>query len=272
MTPDFSRLSKSSGHREARLPRTLLGLAGLAATLLALALPAWPELAHQHHFADTRAWLGLPNAADVLSNLAFAAVGAWGCWRWGRLAPSQRAVHGSALLAMVGVVATAAGSALYHWQPDAPGLLADRAGMALAFAGVLGTAATERAGRSVGLATVVATLLFAVVALAASYHGNVTPWAVLQFGGCALLVALACCPPLDAATAVRWGPVLLGYAAAKACEGLDHAVFDATSGWLSGHTLKHLCAAAALVPIVQSLVTHSRHNAAARLFPATGAR
>jgi hypothetical protein len=32
----------------------------------------------RHEFADSRAWLGIPNAGDVLSNAAFAVVGGVG--------------------------------------------------------------------------------------------------------------------------------------------------------------------------------------------------
>ena len=39
------------------------------------------QWADYHVFADRRAWFGLPNAADVLSNLPFLAVGAWALWR-----------------------------------------------------------------------------------------------------------------------------------------------------------------------------------------------
>lgn len=33
------------------------------------------QLTGYHHFADTRAWLGLPHAGDVLSNAGFTLVG-----------------------------------------------------------------------------------------------------------------------------------------------------------------------------------------------------
>ena len=60
------------------------GLLALAAAVLAGLLWAHGPIgqwADYHAFADRRAWLGLPNAADVLSNLPFLAAGAWAVWR-----------------------------------------------------------------------------------------------------------------------------------------------------------------------------------------------
>ena len=58
----------------------------VALTLLAGAglwqlMPVVPQPAGYHGFADDRSFLGIPNAADVLSNLAFVAVGAFGLFR-----------------------------------------------------------------------------------------------------------------------------------------------------------------------------------------------
>ena len=50
------------------------------ALLLAVLLPATGLPAGYHDFADHRAWGGLPNALDVLSNLPFIAMAIW-LWR-----------------------------------------------------------------------------------------------------------------------------------------------------------------------------------------------
>src|SRR5262245_2762487 len=56
--------------------------ASLAVLLVAFAawwlLPVIPQDPRYHAFADQRAWLGIPHAADVLSNVAFIVVGAFG--------------------------------------------------------------------------------------------------------------------------------------------------------------------------------------------------
>ncbi len=170
-----------------------------------------------------------------------------------------------AALFFTGLLLTAAGSAWYHLAPDEAGLAVDRCAMAVAFAGLLGLLAadriSERAGAGLGLAVL---LLGPLAARSALHTGNVLPWAVLQFGGMALLVLLALCHSRNAALAVRWGLVLLAYAVAKLLERYDQEIFTLTAQWVSGHTLKHLIAAFAAGPVIYALWKsgESRQNAA----------
>lgn len=228
-----------------------LALACLALLLLALFAPALAQPAHAHDFADRRALFGIPCALDVLSNLPFAFAGVLGLFALRRAdacTPTQRAL---AALFFAGLLATAAGSSWYHLGPDDAGLAIDRHAMSIAFAGLLGllvaTQLSERGGALTGAALLVLGPA-AVQAWAAT--GNVLPWAVLQFGGMGMVVVLACLPPRPGAMRVRWGWVIAAYALAKLCEVNDHAVFDATQGLLSGHTLKHVVAAQAAWPVI----------------------
>ena len=56
-------------------------LALLAGAGLWQLMPVVPQPASYHGFADDRSFLGIPNAADVLSNLHFVVVGALGRFR-----------------------------------------------------------------------------------------------------------------------------------------------------------------------------------------------
>ena len=243
-------------------------LAAIAALLLlALLGPAIAQPAGYHHFADRRAFWGLPYAMDVLSNLPFAIAGLAGmeCLRrrpHGAIGPIARAM---AWIFFAGLLLTAAASSWYHFAPDDAGLAMDRGGMAIAFAGILGLAAaiqvSERAGAALGLGLL-------VLAPLASWHcsvtGNVLPWAVAQFGGGALLLAMALLRPRPDALRIRWGLVIVAYAAAKALEMLDADIFALTGQLVSGHTLKHLVAALAAVPVIAALggLGDSRQNRA----------
>ena len=99
---------------------------GVVIVFLATALAAmcWygpiAQPAHYHDFADARPWLGIPNAADVLSNLVFLAVGLSGARLLWRLRGDARlAVAGPGYaLFVLGLIFTAVGSAYYHWAPD----------------------------------------------------------------------------------------------------------------------------------------------------------
>ena len=225
-----------------------LSLAALFAPTLPAA--AWPI----PHYVDTRTCLGLPNAGDVLSNLAFLVMGVWGV---ARLHARNDAPVGARCL-FVGLILTFIGSSFYHLDPDLPQrLVADRLGMAVAFAGFLGIAAGERvsvrAGRAMVMLVTVAGLLAAWVA-----HDNLTPWVVVQFGGMALAVGLALVRPLPGALGVPLGGVLCFYAAAKLLELGDATIFEATGHIVSGHTLKHLSAALAALPVIWALRSTAR--------------
>lgn len=234
----------------------LLLLAGIALALLALALPPQAQPDYYLHFADQRAWFGIPYAADVLSNLPFALAGLWGLRVLARvpaaaLAPLPRLLVG---LFFAGLLVTAFASGGFHWQPGTPGLAADRLAMTLAFAGALGLgAASYISGRAGALLALAVLLCGPLTVWVYAASGNLLPWALLQGGGMVLLLVLAFSRPLPGALAVRWGGVILIYAVAKALELADHALFDATGQFLAGHSLKHVVAAFAAWPVIAAL-------------------
>ena len=115
----------ATGQRPASFSQRWLLFSLAAATAIALALHgAIPQPAEYHAFADARGWLGLPNAANVLSNLPFTLIGAWGLWR---LSAIQ---HGPARAAWccfcAALACTGFGSAIYHWAPANASLVLDR--------------------------------------------------------------------------------------------------------------------------------------------------
>ena len=237
----------------------LLAVAALAA--LAALLPATGLPAGYHDFADQRTLLGLPHALDVLSNLPFAVMGAWGLW-WLRRVPLDRlgtAQRGLAGLLFIGLIVTAFCSSGYHLDPHDAGLCIDRVGMSLAFAGLLGLAAADRISARAGVALAALVAVAApATALVAWLGGNMTPWAVLQGGGLVLLAALALRRPQPRALGFSIIGVIAFYAVAKALELADAPVFALTQQLISGHSAKHLVAALAAWPVVRALQSLAR--------------
>ncbi len=210
-----------------------------------------------HHFVDQRSWLGIPNAADVLSNLPFAALGAWGLWRIngmvraGKLTRIQTQVL---CVFFIGLLLTTVGSSLYHLAPSDTTLLWDRAGMAIAFAGVLGIAACDRISAQSGRFALRLTLVGAALALWVwRSSGDVLPWSVVQFGGIVLVLALAWLKPLRSSLGVSLFTLIAFYTLAKVLESSDAAVFELTQHWVSGHSLKHIIASLAALPVIAAL-------------------
>ena len=255
-----------------RRERALLFTFALLA-LVALFGPALPaaDVAIASVFADNRTWYGLPNAMDVLSNLPFLLIGCWGLYRLNRidrahqqalaqfpLAPPANDPPDNTLdcawLFFAGLIATAAGSAFYHLLPDAPRLAADRAGMAVAFAGLIGIAVCERVSQRAGWPAAWFVLTAGLLAAEVVQEtGNVLPWALVQFGGMALVLTLALATPMRGAVGLKLGWVIFFYAVAKAFELADHQVYEASGQLISGHSLKHLVAALAGLPVLAAL-------------------
>ena len=227
------------------------------ATLLALAwagpIAQWPSY---HEFADARSWLDLPNAANVLSNLPFAVIGVWGLWRLSRI-PREAAgdgAHAAWVMFSAAVAITALGSAIYHWAPANGPLVLDRLPIAWACAALTCALMAERVdprwGRAPMLAgaMVVATLSVALWWITESRgQGDLRAYLWVQFLPMMLVpaVLLLRLPATGSrlTPASAWWTVLALYGLAKLMEVADHVVFDAI-GWASGHTFKHLLAAA----------------------------
>jgi hypothetical protein len=221
--------------------------------------------AHGHPFIDARTLLGLPNAMDVLTNAPLALAGLWGLLALrGRTLPG--ATQQAAQVFFAGLVATGFGSAWYHWAPDATGLVWDRLGMAVTFAGALALTVAERVGQAPARLVLRALLPLAVFsAILPASNGNVLPWAVVQFGGMALIVWLALRKPVAAAIGIRLGALIGLYALAKVLELGDAAVFHTTADSISGHSLKHLVAALAAWPVIAALKPRRKAKAPAGL-------
>ncbi|MGZ9059858.1 MAG: hypothetical protein ACXW14_11520 [Burkholderiaceae bacterium] len=239
----------------------LLALCALLAPWCAAWLmPAFPQPQSFHDYADQRVWLGVPYAADVLSNLPFLAVGALGLhfalhgWRFSNRAAfsDQRAAWPYALL-FAGVVLTAFGSAWYHAQPNDATLVWDRLPIALGFAGLVAGTLKDRAPQRISQWL----LAFATVGAGTVLHwhvsGNLVPYLVMQVGF--ILTALIATAWIGSryTLANRVYVAAALYAVAMICERLDHQLYELLGGWISGHTLKHLFACAAIAVIYSML-------------------
>jgi len=251
-----------SWRRPSRPERICLAVFALA-LVIGWLLPVIPQDQGYHRFADQRSWLAIAHAADVLSNLAFVAVGVAGI---AGLASGERARHSAATEASLwcvalGFLGTGFGSAWYHWNPNDATLALDRLPMTLVFAGVLGAALAQRIGQNLARASLA---VLSLLGLASIVHwratGDLSLYVTLQFGGIAALLALL------AATRrgddpFPWAWVIAWYGLAKLAEAADHAVWTATGGLLAGHTLKHLLAAAAGVAALMPLWTAAGRRA-----------
>ena len=79
-----------------------------------------------------------------------------------------------------------------------------------------------------------------------------------QFGGMALMLGLGCLPARSNALPVSWIAVIVLYALAKVLEQADGQVYHLTGQWISGHTLKHVVASLAALPVLAAMAGSGR--------------
>ncbi|HEX8979727.1 MAG TPA: alkaline phytoceramidase [Parasulfuritortus sp.] len=246
------------------MKRLLTHLPMLLTVLVALAMLAYgpiPQLPHYHAFADQRVWLGLPHAADVLSNIGFALVGVWGLLAlWPkRRHPALASGWPGYVLFLSALVLTAIGSSYYHLAPDDTRLVWDRLPIVLACAGLL--AAVRAEGRP-GAGDWPRLLLLAAGAVASVWWwrftgrhgvGDLRPYLLLQGLPLVLIPLWQAIYGAPARDRAAFGLALGCYVLAKFAELYDHEIM-AILGVVSGHTLKHLFATAAAFLLTRRLV------------------
>jgi hypothetical protein len=273
--------------KRSHLPTLIGGLTLTAAVIALLIYGPITQPEAYHHFANTRTVLGIPNAADVLSNAAFVLVGGLGLWRTAATAVRLRSISTAGGLApalagtprglalpvtpidllciavfFTGVLLTGPGSAWYHLNPNNNTLLWDRLPMALAFAGLVAAIVSDRLRiRPItALATLTGLVALGILSvlwwhfgeLASPGQGDLRLYIVVQYGALLAAMALAFTPGR------LYGRGLLAlacglYILAKVLESTDAQVFNATGQFISGHTLKHIAAACGAGVIITAL-------------------
>jgi hypothetical protein len=237
----------------------LIGLT-LVAIALALFLPAMPQPLDYHDFADKREAYGIRNFLDVASNLGFTLAGLAGLVvvLRRRTCFEQPAERWPYLVFAVGVLLTGAGSCYYHLEPNNETLFWDRLPMTISFMALISAQVVDRVDVRAGLVALVPMLF--VGALTAVYwivterqgRGNVMPYGVLQVWAVVVLLKLVAFHPSRYTHGHLIYTVFAGYVLAKGFEHFDREILELT-GVVSGHTLKHVAAGIAGLPVVWML-------------------
>jgi hypothetical protein len=201
-------------------------------------------------YADTRPFLGVPNFLNVASNLAFLIVGVAGLRLCAARAGGEPSLPAWRLF-YAGMLLTGCGSAWYHLAPSDAAIVWDRLGMIVAFVGLTAAVIAESTGaRPPKMLLALCLLIGAGSVLWWRQSGDLRLYAWVQ------LAPLACAAT---ALALRWLPPplarLLGvslmlYVVAKLAETFDAGVYELSAHAVSGHTLKHLLAAASAAALL----------------------
>lgn len=219
-------------------------------------------------YADTRALdcaCGIPNSNDVLSNVALTVAGAQGLWLLrptflgGHVSMSD-AEHFSWNVANCWILLSGPASAWYHLKPVHRRLAADRGPIAC---GANSFVVALVAAREQPQLWVCAACMFVCNAFGAYavyrflVYRECRLYYFSQYGVLALGIGAILLFPLQPCT---WGAPagIATYILAKILEDLDFEVFSWTGSRVSGHTIKHVVAAAAAGLVNTALATNGR--------------
>ena len=224
---------------------------GLSLTLglMVGALAVLPPIAQNpdyHAFHDERAWLGIPNAMNVLSNMPFVLIGWFGL----RLMSAERSpqmpapARAAFTVFFAGLGLTGLGSAYYHWSPDSGTLVWDRLPMAIAFTGLFAGLLADRVSLALGRATLAPLVALGIASVAWwALFDDLRLYIVVQFFPIVAIPVLMWAYRGRHTTDSGLAAALGCYVVAKVVEEADGLVLG-FGGLVSGHTLKHLLAAA----------------------------
>lgn len=252
----------------AQSARTLLIFSALATVLtiaVFLFLPPIQQPPDYHLFADHQPWFGLPNAANILSNVPFLWI-AWLGWRE-TCNPILAAPEVWQLrVFFAGLAITGFGSAYYHWAPDMMGLAWDRAGMSLCFMALMSWLISRCIQPRIGERLLLPLLIIGLFSVGywlfseLEGRGDLRLYLLVQFLPVLLLPVLLHRNPRVAEIAAYLWSLLGCYLLAKFFEMLDKPVADLL-GVVGGHPIKHLLAAMGAYLVVLAVRRELEHRA-----------
>ena len=225
--------------------RPLVILLGAMAVSLAglLLLPPIAQDQSYHGFADARAWLGIPNFWNVVSNLPFIAIGAVGLVQFHR-DPAIVAMFG-------GILLTGIGSSYYHWSPSDGTLFWDRLPITITFMAVFAAVIEERVSERAGDILLWPLLALGLLSLWVwRSTGDLRLYGWVQFFPCLVLPLMFLLLPAKYTGTSYWVIAAACYVVAKLAEHFDRAIYS-VGMIVSGHTIKHLAAAAGCYAILR---------------------
>jgi hypothetical protein len=210
-----------------------------------------------HNFADSRSFWGIPNFANVISNLPFVIIGLIGL-SFVRRSTASHAVNIIYTCMFIGVLLTGLGSAYYHYRPDNNSLVFDRLPMTIVFMSLLSATLAEAIDPKIGRVLLFPLLIIGITGVGWWHYteqngnGDLRAYVLVQYYPIVFIpLILVLFPSPSSDRGIRqlvWA--VIWYILAKLFEQFDQPIFSAT-GFVSGHTIKHLAAALATWHLVR---------------------
>lgn len=203
-----------------------------------------------HAFADQNAMLGVPNLWNVASNLGFLYVGLLGLYNLARKAHTTQlqGLNANYWVFFCGLILVSLGSSYYHWMPSNQGLLWDRLPMGISFMAIFSLVLGEKLNVRIGQRSLIPLVFMGVCSVLYWYYTELQGMGDLRFYAFVQFIPLLMVPILLITSSKQtsanryWWLLVLFYALSKITEFLDIEIYQAT-GFISGHSIKHLLAA-----------------------------
>ncbi|XP_076947461.1 uncharacterized protein LOC143619407 [Bidens hawaiensis] len=228
--------------------------------VLMFVTPSIPQDQDYHDFADQRQFFGIPNALNVISNVPFFFIGVIGlilCYYKNFFKLSLQGELCGWTFFYIGVAAVGIGSSYYHLKPNDARLVWDRLPMTIAFTSIIAIFIIERIDERKGTYSIIPLLLAGAVSILYwRFFDDLRPYALVQFVPCIAIPLMAIMLPPMYTHSSYWLWAAGFYLLAKVEEAIDDTIYNWTNHIVSGHTLKHLCAA--LVPVFLTLMLAKR--------------
>jgi hypothetical protein len=230
-----------------------LGVA-LAITIYMFCTKPFAQDPTYHDLADKRAFLGLGNFFDVMSNLPFIILGLIGLHQINQESKRRAlfSMKGEKTLWQIfclGIFLVGFGSSYYHLSPNTPSMIWDRLPITISFMSLFSLAIMERIDAKLGL--ILSPLLFtAGIGTVLYWHyteslgmGDLRAYALIQLIPLMLIPVMLWLFPARYTHGRYLVYSIVWYVLAKVLESYDAPIFNLLGGILSGHTLKHLAVA-----------------------------
>ena len=234
----------------------------LPVAILTLIEPPIAQDPSYHQFADQRMFFGIPNFLNVVSNLAFFIVGVIGLtflWRHRQQGYPyfiDKREEWPYLVLFIGITLTSLGSSYYHLAPDNTHLVWDRLPMTISFMSFFAAMVMERINLKAGLFLLIPLVVFGIFSVIYWYASGLSGTGDLRYYVDAQFYPLLAMPLIVILFPPRYVPdrwvfsVILLYILSKVFELQDAQIYKMLHGIVSGHTLKHLTAAAASLVVI----------------------
>lgn len=234
----------------------LIVFGALAALIFLFSKPVMTQIQSYHLFIDSRNIFGIPNTFDVVSNIFFALTGFLGAKEV--VKQEDLITKKSWLWFFISIFLIAPGSAYYHWSPDDATLVWDRLPMSMGFMALYIALLTEHSQKSFEKYLPLALIIGIASVVVWAITGDLRFYFWVQFSSFITIPLILILFSSHYTLKKYYVLTLVFYGLAKWAEAKDREIFAATSEIMSGHTLKHLLAAFALLSLWWMVRTRKR--------------